>query len=914
MSRPDLLILLTAGVPAVLILGGCGTPAAESPRAGAAPRRVTRPSGVCPRFPLRDDAGQLINPAAGSNASAPYSPRQTCGAKGCHDYDKITQGYHFTQGKGEAMPPEFAARYQWAISPGNYGGNWCSPAPLYRQLAPKQNANARTIDMTSFDFVTATCGNCHPGGGPLEFDRDNKRYDRRMKDPGSGLTAGGDNNLDGDYYKARWSETGVIEADCLLCHMPEYDYGARNAQLANLNFQWAATEGARLGRIAGKVAGGEKPRVEYNKDLFDAEGNVKLHIVRSPRNDTCLNCHWKPGWKKRGAAFTAHTDVHLAKGLKCVDCHTAGSRAADARIRGREVHQFGKGDDPSGWVRNDLDNTVRSCESCHAEGTLGAPVTKHAWLPPLHLDRIACVTCHIPRRYTKAALVQASDVFNPAPRITPPPKTIWTFYDQEMQFWNHYGELDLFTVKDQPADEFRPTLVRYKGKIFPANRVHSTWVGFEEEGKPGLNQLFMRDFFAMWSQHKKNPSAYSQLARITDDNGDGMLEVNRAEEIDALLEATRAHLAATGFPLERRRLVYVSGDRKYASGTQFEELPRLPHEATPYASVYKYSHNVLPAKAALGSGGCKDCHAAGAQFFFAPVLRRPFGGDGKPVYAAQHEVTGYDGSPRAYDGAVAGTQIFFRWLTVVVIGGMLAHIVLDYLSRRRRGARASEDDAGKTVVRFNAHFLAQHLLLMISVTLLLLSGTFAFGARYPGAGWASALTGFLGGLDFWRAIHRLGASLLVFVCGYHMVYSLVHPEGRRDFVLLLPRWRDFREFAQNVLWMTGRRKERPRFGRFTYFEKFDYWAVFWGCAIFLVSGLAMWFPALAGNLVPASPTLFDALKEAHAHEAVLALLAIAVWHIYNVHLRPGRFPGALTFLHGRIGHRERLAEHPLENA
>jgi hypothetical protein len=640
MQKPAFVLFLAVGIAVLLTGSACRKAATDSGQAKLEPRRVTRPVGVCPPFSLRDENGQIINPVAGRNASAPYSPRQTCGAKGCHDYNKITEGYHFTQGKGEAMPPEFAARYQWASSPGNYGGNWCSPAPLYRQLAPKHNANARTIDMTSFDFVTATCGNCHPGGGPLEFDRDGKRYDQRMSDPASGFGAGGDNNLDGDYYKARWSETGVIEADCLLCHMPEYDYGGRNAQLSNLNFRWAATEGARFGKIVGKVAGGEKPRIEYNKDLFDADGNVKLHIVRSPRNDTCLNCHWKPGWKKRGASFTAHTDVHLAKGLKCVDCHTAGSEASGAKIRGREVHQFGKGDDPSGWVRNDLDNTIRSCESCHTDGTLGAPIAKHTWLPPLHLDRIACATCHIPRRYTKAALVQASDVFNPAPRITPPAKEIWTFYDQDMQFWNHYGELDLFTVKDQPVDEFRPTLVLYKGKIFPANRVHSSWVGLEEDGKPGLNQLFMRDFFAMWAQHKKDPSVYPQLAKITDDNGDGMIEVNRPQEIDALLTATRAYLSATGFPLDRKRLVYVLDDRKYSSGTDYQVLAREPHEATPYASVYKYSHNVLPAKAALGSQGCTECHSTQSAFFYGRVLNQPFTPSGESQWIPNYQILG----------------------------------------------------------------------------------------------------------------------------------------------------------------------------------------------------------------------------------------------------------------------------------
>ena len=105
----------------------------------AAAQAVRQPFGVCPPFPLRDEAGNVINPVADPKIAVPYSPRQTCGAAGCHDYDKITQGFHFTQGKGEAMPKDYAARYQWASSPGNYVGNWCSPAPLYRQLAARKN-------------------------------------------------------------------------------------------------------------------------------------------------------------------------------------------------------------------------------------------------------------------------------------------------------------------------------------------------------------------------------------------------------------------------------------------------------------------------------------------------------------------------------------------------------------------------------------------------------------------------------------------------------------------------------------------------------------------------------------------------------------------------------------------------------
>jgi len=88
------LLLSVAGEPLV-----SAADEAASQEATAATRGKSSPPGVCPPFQLRDEEGNVINPVAGENAHKPYSPKQTCGK--CHDYDKITQGYHFMQGKGE---------------------------------------------------------------------------------------------------------------------------------------------------------------------------------------------------------------------------------------------------------------------------------------------------------------------------------------------------------------------------------------------------------------------------------------------------------------------------------------------------------------------------------------------------------------------------------------------------------------------------------------------------------------------------------------------------------------------------------------------------------------------------------------------------------------------------------------------
>ncbi|MBW1992267.1 MAG: hypothetical protein JRI59_09165, partial [Deltaproteobacteria bacterium] len=603
--------------------------------------RAKRPEGVCPPFYLVDEEGNVIDPVNGLNPDKPYSPAKTCGK--CHDYQKITQGYHFTQGKGETPTALQAARCLWVTTPGTYGGTWCSPAPLYRYLSPKNNQGPATMDMTSFSFITAGCGVCHPGGGSAEFDRAGRRYDRWMANPHSGLKPGAENHYDGDYYKARWSETGVLEADCLICHLPEYDMSIRQQQLKKLNFRWAATAGAGFGEVIGSIAQGQAPMVKYWKEKFNADGTISPHIVREPRNESCLACHEKPGWKKRGANFRARTDVHIRAGLKCVDCHPAGSFADDARISGKEEHQIGKGDDPGGHVRDDLDNTCRDCSSCHSTGQFGAPIAKHEWLPPLHLHEIACQTCHVPERAVKAAQVQASDVFNPGAKIPTKGKHLWTFYGPDMKYWNHYGELEMMGYDDKPTDPYPPVLVRYQGKIYPVNRVHSAWPAIMLEGKKGLMQPRMSDVYRMWTQHQKDPTKYPLLAKIVDDNGDNVPEINRAEEIDALIQSVAAMLQATGYPMEGKQVVWVMDDRVYTSGSNFRLVPKLTWEASPYANVHKYNHDIYPAKAALGVNGCVDCHNPASRVFFGRVVKYPFDEHAQPVTMAQYELIGLSG-------------------------------------------------------------------------------------------------------------------------------------------------------------------------------------------------------------------------------------------------------------------------------
>jgi hypothetical protein len=176
-------------------------------------------------------------------------------------------------------------------------------------LARKNNESPLEIDFTSFIF-TQNCGVCHPGGGAAEYDRNGNRYDRFAADPKNGIIPGGENNLDGDYFKARWAESGVLEADCLICHLKDYNNQKRKKQIQSLNFRWAATAGAGFGEVEGSVGQGEKPKVTYDLSVFRKDGKVVLPVIREPLNENCFFATAKPTGRN-GA-------VHIPTGPMCI--------------------------------------------------------------------------------------------------------------------------------------------------------------------------------------------------------------------------------------------------------------------------------------------------------------------------------------------------------------------------------------------------------------------------------------------------------------------------------------------------------------------------------------------------------------------------------------------------------------------
>ncbi len=229
--------------------------------------------------------------------------------------------------------------------------------------------------------------------------------------------------------------------------------------------------------------------------------------------------------------------------------------------------------------------------------------------------------------------------------------------------------------------------------------------------------------------------------------------------------------------------------------------------------------------------------------------------------------------------------------------------------RRRREEKRRErlHEEGEMFERFNRNFRFQHIVMFTSVILLIITG---MPIKFPDFVLSRYLVALWGGIHNSTVVHRIGAVMLIYFMVHHFLYTILSRRGRRDFLLLIPTPKDAKDAAQNVRHFLGKNEEKPRFGRFSYIEKFDYWAVYWGCVIMIGSGLFLWFEGIVLKWLP--KYVLDVAHEMHSDEALLATLAIVIWHFYNVHFNPDRFPGTLMWWHGRISEHEMKEEHPLE--
>jgi len=492
----------------------------------------------------------------------PYSTKNTCGA--CHNYDKISAGWHFNAGDSSAKS-------------GRPGQPWIYADPYSATQIPLSlrdwpgTYKPEQFGLNNFSFL-ATFGRHMPGGGVGD-----KEYLQSL-----------------DMYW-RWRVSGDFEINCLSCHDAEksHDQSLHALQILRENFRWAATASSGFASVQGTAKGlpdtydiysgavpndpqKSPPKVTYQLNRFNKKGEIFFDITRGIPNDRCYFCHStktiEPGKSER---WEYDEDVHLKAGLECVDCHRHG--LDHDMSRGYKLEKT-----------TTISNSVNSltCKGCHIgldevneaphSGRLGAPKPAHSGIPPIHFEKLSCTTCHSgawPKDETAAIKTSMAHA--------------------------------LGLPKANKSDQALPHIISpvfakgVDGKIAPHNLLWpSYWAELQgDEVAPLALDVFL-------------PVARKIIGYI-DSLGTGTWPQVADSHVVEVLDS----LKMSG--LVSNKAVYVTGGKLYFLDDNKKLIQQEHKAAAPY--IWPLAHDVRPAMQSLGVRGCNDCHTTDSNFYFGKV-------------------------------------------------------------------------------------------------------------------------------------------------------------------------------------------------------------------------------------------------------------------------------------------------------
>jgi len=296
-------------------------------------------------------------------------------------------------------------------------------------------------------------------------------------------------------------------------------------------------------------------------------------------------------------------------------------------------------------------------------------------------------------------------------------------------------------------------------------------------------------------------------------------------------------------------------------------------------------HDILPssdprssiAKANLAAT-CGKCHPdAGKTFALGPVHVIPNAGAANPW--------------------LRYVRLFYLFTIPAALGFMVLHNFLDWLRKLRR--HIAKYRSLTTPLRLTLNERVQHLILLTSFLLLVITG---FALKFPGSFWAEPIVRWEKDFPLRGLVHRIAGVVLIAGGFYHLIFLLFTVEGRKDLRAMLPKFRDAREAVQTVGYNLGYRRELPSYSKFNYAEKIEYWALVWGTVVMGITGVLLW----AHNYVLRflSNRWLDVATAIHYYEAILATLAIVIWHFYAVIFDPEVYPLKWTLVNGRAPEHE----------
>ena len=737
--------------------------------------------------------------------------------------------------------------------------------------------------------IPQTCGKCHHEGSPVS---------RSHAIPQDKIF---ENFSEGMHGEGLYKKGLAVTAVCTTCHT-SHDILPHDDPKSSINRNNIAktclTCHTTIEQVHRKVIDGKLWESEPNKIPACVDCH-QPHKVRKPQygtvvaNKDCLLCHAKPelSMQREGKPVSLFVDeAHFAgsmhKGVGCAQCH---SDVDPSRQRACET------------VKRKVD-----CAACHAEvvttyqssihgklrakGDADAPVcldchSKHATLSkkapesptyPRNVPNL-CARCH--REGQKAAVRIESDV-----------KDIVGAYTESIHgkgllqsglvvtatcisCHTSHGELP----PADPASSVNPaniadTCGRCHTGIEATLKTSSHWPGNTKTDKPlpTCNSCHSSHTILRTGQDAFRFRAIEQCGKC------------HAEQAESFFD------------------------------TFHGKVSKLGAGATAKCFDCHGTHGILPKSnpgSTLAAGNvvqtCGKCHE-GSHTGFTTYL----------AHATHSDREKYPWLFFAFWGMtslLAGTMVF----AVVHTGAWSWRLwrTRDEWKAHRAAVLAAEHAPGvKLYRRFNRYQRTQHLLLILSFFTLALTG---MTLKFSYAGWAVTVSKILGGFASMHILHRVAALTLIGVFTVHVVsVNRRRKEAGLSWVKfifspgsMMFNGADWRDFTGTMKWFFGR-GPRPSYGRFTYWEKFDYFAVFWGVAVIGLTGLLLWFPEIGTYVLPGSA--INVATIIHSDEALLAVVFIFTIHFFNSNLRPDKFPMDPVMFTGRITVEELKRDKPRE--
>ena len=627
-----------------------------------------------------------------------------------------------------------------------------------------------------------------------------------------------------------------------------------------------------------------------NSQGKDISVNASTHMKGAHGSLHCLDCH-------AGAAAESHNAKTAS--ASCVTCHADAAKALSASAHAA----LGNPSDSSTCITchgiGNVSKAVSSpqlCNPCHAEEVTQYKASIHGRAHDHgNADVPTCASCHGPTH----AVVTADDPKSPVNKQHLPDTCGTCHSNTNLATKYMFGEV-------RPVEAYRASV---HGRAIQHGNLSAASCG----DCHGTHEILpvTDPKSKIWKQnvastcgacHKGVYATYSQsihgqavakgalqAATCTDchsehrilapgDPGSPVYMANISQEACPRCHADAQLMADFNMPQDRvptyedsyHGLAAHEGRQTVANCASCHGVHNIYPSSDPRSTV---NHANL-------SKTCGQCHAdAGRRFAIGPVHGMSSGTPG---------------------GRMLGfVKLFYLIVIPITLGLMMLHNVLDW----RRKARASLAHYRKTggQPRLNRSERVQHLFLLVSFIVLVITG---FALKFPHSFWAAPFVDWEHGHPVRGWIHRIAGVVLIGASVYHVVYLSMKKSGRRWLKDMIPDLRDAKEAVQTVEFNLGKGESLPRYRRFNYAEKAEYWALVWGTAVMAVTGVLLWLNDWILAHLPHPASILAISTAVHFYEAILATLAILIWHFYAVIFDPEIYPIKWTFLTGRAPEHE----------